>query len=301
MMNRSDRRKQLQVGLNTVFGLEYDRYPEEWRDIYDVETSEKAYEEDVMEVGLGEAPVKPEGSAIEYDEGYETYVVRYTHETIALAFAITEEAEEDNLYGSVGSRSSKQLARALQRTKEVKGGALLNNGFDSNFPGGDGVALFSTAHPLGGGGVLSNTLGTPADLSESAMEEALIIISEWTDERGIPIRAQVKKLIVPPELMFVSTRLLMTPYQPDTSDNNVNAIYKLGSIGDGFSVNHQLTDTDAWFFITDVQDGFKHFVRRPVKKGLEGDFETGNLRYKASERYSFGFSNPRCGFGVPGA
>lgn len=297
MMNRSDFRKQLQVGLNAVFGLEYDRYPEEWRDMFDVETSEKAFEEDVMQVGLGAAPFKAEGAPILYDDGFESFTVRYQHQTVALAFAITEEAEEDNLYGSIGQRMSKSLARGLQRTKEVTGANIFNNGFDSNFPGGDGVSLFNTAHPLGGGATLANTFATPAQLAESSMEDMLTTISAWVDERGIPVRAQVERLIVPPQLMFVATRLLMTPYQPDTGDNNINAIFKLGSIRDGFSVNHQLTDPARWFFKTNVPDGLKHFVRRPVKRGLEGDFETGNLRYKASERYSFGFSNPRCAAG----
>lgn len=293
MMNRTDFRRQLQEGLNTVFGLEYDRHPEEWRDIFDVETSQKAYEEDVLMYGMGAAPVKPEGEGIAYDDGGESYVARYHHETIALGFAITEEAEEDGLYGSIGQKMGRALARSLLHTKEVKGANILNNGFSASFPGGDGVALFSTAHPLAGGGVLSNKLSTPADLSEAALEELLILISEWTDDRGIPIRAQAVKLIVPTELQFVATRLLMTPYQPDTGDNNINAIYKLGSIRDGFTVNHRLTDPDAWFVKTDVPDGLKHFVRKAVSGGVEGDFETGNMRYKKRERYSFGWTDWR--------
>lgn len=301
MMTRSDFRKQLQEGLNAVFGVEYKRHPEEWRAIFDVENSSKAFEEDVMEVGLGAAPVKPEGAAIEYDEGFETYVARYRHETIALAFAITEEAEEDNLYGSIGNRMSRALARSLQHTKEVKGANILNFGFDTNFPGGDGVPLFSASHPLGGGGVLSNTLATPADLSESSMEELMNQIADWTDDRGLPMKAMITKLMIPVELQFVAARLLMSPYQPDTGDNNINAIHKLGAIRDGYAINHYLTDPDAWFFKTDVQDGLKHFVRRAVKRGLEGDFETGNMRYKASERYSQGWSNWRGAAGSPGA
>jgi hypothetical protein len=293
MMNRSDFRKQLQEGLNTVFGLEYERHPEEWRDIYDVESSQKAYEEDVLMFGLGAAAVKPEGAPIDYDDGGESFVARYQHETIALGFAITEEAEEDGLYGSIGAKMSRALARSLIHTKEVKGAAVLNNGFNANFPGGDGVALFSTAHPLAGGGTLSNTLATPADLSEAALEEILILMGEWTDDRGIPIRAQAVRLIVPTELQFIATRLLMTPYQPDTGDNNINAMYKLGSIRDGFSVNHRLTDPDAWFIKTDVPDGMKHFVRKAVSGGVEGDFETGNMRYKKRERYSFGYTDWR--------
>jgi hypothetical protein len=293
MMNRSDFRKQLQEGLNTVFGLEYERHPEEWRDIYDVESSQKAYEEDVLMFGLGAAAVKPEGAPIDYDDGGESFVARYQHETIALGFAITEEAEEDGLYGSIGAKMSRALARSLIHTKEVKGAAVLNNGFNAGFPGGDGVALFSTAHPLAGGGTLSNTLATPADLSEAALEEILILMGEWTDDRGIPIRAQAVRLIVPTELQFIATRLLMTPYQPDTGDNNINAMYKLGSIRDGFAVNHRLTDPDAWFIKTDVPDGMKHFVRKAVSGGVEGDFETGNMRYKKRERYSFGYTDWR--------
>lgn len=293
MMNRTDFRRQLQEGLNTVFGLEYDRHPEEWRDIFDVETSQKAYEEDVLMYGLGAAPVKPEGDGIEYDEGGESYVARYNHETIALGFAITEEAEEDGLYGSLGQKMARALARSLLHTKEVKGANVLNNGFSASYPGGDGVALFSTAHPLAGGGTLANKLSTPADLTEAALEELLLVIADWTDDRGIPIRAQAVKLIVPTELQFVATRLLMTPYQTDTGDNNISAIYKLGSIRDGFAVNHRLTDPDAWFIKTDQPDGLKHFVRKAVSGGVEGDFETGNMRYKKRERYSFGWSDWR--------
>lgn len=300
MMNRADIRKQLQEGLNTVFGLEYDRHPEEWRDIYDVETSQKAFEEDVLMFGLGEAAVKPEGAPIDYDDGGESYVARYLHETIALAFAITEEAEEDGLYGSIGAKMSRALARSLLHTKEVKGASILNNGFNAAFPGGDGVALFSTAHPLAGGGLLSNTLATPADLSEAALEEILILMGEWTDDRGIPIRAQAVKLVVPTELQFIATRLLMTQYQPDTGDNNINAMYKLGSIRDGFCVNHRLTDPDAWFIKTDVADGLKHFVRKAVSGGVEGDFETGDMRYKKRERYSFGWTDFRGAVASPG-
>jgi len=292
-MNRAQFKKQLQEGLNTIFGMEYDRHPDEWREIFQVETSQKAYEEDVLMYGLGAAQVKAEGEAVAYDEGGESYVARYHHETIALAFAITEEAEEDGLYGSIGAKMARALARSLKFTKEVKGAAILNNAFNASYPGGDGVSLLSTSHPLAGGGVLANKLATPADLSEPALEELLILISEWTDDRGIPIRAQVVKLIVPTELQFVATRLLMTPYQPDSESNNINAIYKLGSVRDGFAVNHYLTDPDAWFAKTDVPDGLKHFVRKAVSGGVEGDFETGNMRYKKRERYSFGWTDWR--------
>lgn len=293
MMTRSDFRRQLQEGLNTIFGLEYDRHPEEWREIFDVETSQKAYEEDVLMYALGPAPVKPEAEALQYDDGGESYSARYVHETIALGFAISEEAEEDGLYGSFGNKLSRGLARSMQHTKEVKGANVLNNGFDSGFPGGDDQPLFSTAHPLAGGGVLANKLPTPADLSEPAIEELLILISEWTDDRGIPIRAQAIKLIVPPELQFVATRLLFSQYQTDTGDNNISAIYKLGSIRDGFCVNHRLTDPDAWFIKTDVQDGLKHFVRKAISGGVEGDFDTGTVRFKKRERYSFGWTDWR--------
>jgi hypothetical protein len=298
---RSDQRKQLQLGLNTIFGLQYNEWPELWRDIFTVENSEKAYEEEVMQSGLGAASVKPEGAGVEYDDMYETYVARYQHDTIAKAVAITEEAVEDNLYASVGQRIAKALARSMKYTKEMRAANVLNFGFDSNYAGGDGVQLFSTAHPLGGGGTLANTLATPADLSESSLEEAAIQIADWTDERGIPVRAMIKKMIIPTALQFVAARLLMTQYQPDTQNNNINALYKLGTIENGFSVNRYITDPDSWYLKTDVDNGLKHFVRRPLKKGLEGDFETGNLRYKVSERYSQGWSDPRGAWASPGA
>lgn len=300
MMNRSDFRRQLQEGLNAVFGMDYDRYQEEWRDGFDVETSQKAFEEDVLMYGLGEAPVKNEGDAIQYDEGAESYTARYNHETIALGFAITEEAEEDGLYGSIGQKMSKGLSRSFLQTKEVKGANVFNNGFSSSFPGGDGVSLFSTAHPLANGSVLSNKLATPADLAEAAMEALLVQISQWTDERGIPIKPDIVRLLIPTQLQFVATRLLMTPYQPDTGDNNINAIFKLGSIRDGFSINHRFTDPQGWFFKTDVSDGLKHFVRKAISGGVEGDFETGNMRYKKRERYSFGWTDWRGAAGSEG-
>jgi len=301
MMTRNNFRRQLQEGLNTVFGLEYDRHPEEWPDIFDVETSQKAYEEDVLMYALGPAPVKAEAEAMQYDDGGESYVARYHHETIVLGFAISEEAEEDGLYGSFGNKLSRGLARSHLHTKEVKGANILNNGFSSSFPGGDGVPLFSTAHPLAGGGVLANKLQTPADLSEASLEEILILMSEWTDDRGIPIRAQAKKLIVPPELQFVATRLLFSQYQTDTGDNNISAIYKLGSVRDGFSVNHRLTDPDAWFIKTDVADGLKHFVRKAISGGVEGDFDTGTVRFKKRARYSFGWTDWRGSVASEGA
>lgn len=301
VMLRAHERKQLQEGLNTIFGLSYKEWPEQWREIFTVESSDKAFEEDVLQAGLAGASVKPEGSGVEYDEMYEVYTARYTHETIAKAVAITEEAVEDNLYASVGARISKQLAIAMRYTREVKSADVLNYGFDSNFAGGDGQPLFSTAHPLGGGGTLSNTLATPADVSESSLEEAIIQIGDWTDERGIPKRASGIKLIIPTALQFVAYRILNAEGQPDTNDNNPNALRKLGILQNGFSINRYLTDPDAWFIKTDVPDGLKAFTRVALKRGLEGDFETGNLRYKVRERYSQGWSDPRGMFGSPGA
>lgn len=301
VMNRATFRKELQEGLNTVFGMEYRRYTQEWKEIFTVERSEKAYEEDVLLAGLAGAPVKAEGGPVSYDSGGEAFTSRYVHETIALAFAITEEAEEDNLYGSVGAKYSKALARSMVHTKEVKGAAVLNNGFDSDYPGGDGVELFSTSHPLWGGGTQANTFTTQADLSETSLEEACITISKWTDERGIPIAVLPQKLAVPPDLCFVAERLLMTEKRPGTADNDVNAIRNKGKFPGGYCENHRLTDPDAWFIVTDAMDGLKHMVRINVQRGVEGDFETGNMRYKARERYSFGWSDYRGAFGSSGS
>lgn len=300
-MNRADFRKQLQEGLNAVFGMEYRRYPEEWRDIFDIERSMKAFEEDVLMAGFAGAPVKPEGEGVFYDQGAESYVARYTHETIALAFAITEEAEEDGLYGSLGNKYSRALARSMQHTKEVRGADIINNGFDTNFNGGDGVPLFSASHPQFGGGVQANTLATPADLAEASLEQAAIDVSEFDDDRGIPLAAQITKLIIPTELQFVATRILMSPYRTNTGDNDINAIYTLGTVNDGFCVNHRLTDPDQWTLKTDVPDGLKHFIRKKISRGIEGDFETGNLRYKTRERYSFGWSDWRGAYSSPGS
>jgi hypothetical protein len=300
MMNRAQFRKQLQEGLNTVFGMEYKRYPEEYKYVFAIERSMKAFEEDVLLVGFDAAPVKPEGASIDYDEGGESYVSRYTHETIALAFAITEEAEEDGLYGSLGAKYARALARSLQQTKEVKGADVLNNGFDPLFPGGDGVSLFNASHPQWGGGVQANTPAAPTDLSEAALEQIAIDISEFDDDRGIPMAAQIRKLIIPTQLQFVATRILQSEYRPGTGDNDLNAMKALGTIPEGFSVMHRLTDPDAFYLLTDVPDGLKHFVRKNVARGIEGDFETGNLRYKARERYSFGWSDWRGAYGSPG-
>lgn len=299
-MNRADFRKQLQEGLNTVFGMEYARYPEEWKYLFAIERSVKAFEEDVLLAGFDAAPVKPEGEGVAYDEGAESYVARYTHETIALAFSITEEAEEDGLYGSIGSKYARALARSLQQTKEVKGADVLNNGFDVTFIGGDGVPLFSASHPQFGGGVQANTPAIAADLSEASLEQAAIDISEFDDDRGIPIACQIKKMAVPTQLQFVATRILQSPYRTGTGDNDINAINTLGTVADGFCVNHRFTDPDAWFLLTDCPDGLKHFVRKNVQRGIEGDFETGNLRYKARERYSYGWSDWRGAYGSPG-
>lgn len=300
-LSRADFRKQLQEGLNTVFGMAYKSYAEEWRQIFKVENSSKAFEEDVLMAGFGAAPVKGEGAGVEYDEAAESYVARYNHETIALAFAITEEAEEDGLYGALGAKYAKALARSLQHTKEVKGSNILNNGFSASFPGGDGVALFSTSHPLWGGGTQSNKLATPADLSEAALEEAMIQIADWVDERGIPIAVMAESLVIPTELTFIAERILKSPYRPGTSENDINALNKGGYLPKGVKINHRLTDPDAWFIITDCPDGLKHMVRKKVSRGVEGDFETGNMRYKARERYSFGWSDYRGAFGSEGA
>lgn len=302
VMNRAQFRHQLQLGLNTVFGLEYKRYPEEWRDLFDISPSKKAYEEDVLMTGFGGAQVKPEGRGVAYDAGSEAWVARYKHDTIALAFAITEEAVEDGLYGDLGAKFAKALARSMQHTKEVNGANVLNNGFTAGaYAGGDGVALFSTSHPLVGGGVLSNTPSTPANLAEASLEDAMIQISNWTDDKGIPVALQAQKLVIPPALGFVAERLLKSTGRPGTPDNDINAMKSMGMIPQGASINHRLTDTNAWYLKTDANDGLKHFSRKSLQRGMEGDFETGNLRFKARERYSFGFTDPRGCYGSPGA
>jgi hypothetical protein len=298
-MTRAQFRKQLQDGLNTVFGMEYKRYPEQWRELYTVEKSEKAFEEDQLLVGLGGAVLKPEGSAITYDEGGESWTARYNHDTIGLAFALTEEAMEDNLYGDIGAKYAKSLARSLQFTKEVNGAEPLNDGF-SSYLTGDGVSVFDASHPLWGGGVFSNTMSA-ADLAEASLEDATIQIGEYVDDRGIPIMCQVKKLVVPRAEIYNAQRILTATKRVETADNDPNAMKDMNVIRDGFCVNDYLSDADSWFLTTDCPDGAKHFQRRPVKRGIEGDFETGNMRYKATERYSNGVTNPRGWFGVPGA
>jgi len=300
-ISRAQLLKELLPGLNALFGLEYARYGEEHKEIFETETSERSFEEETKLSGFSAAPVKNEGSAIAYDNAQEVFTARYTHETIALGFSLTEEAIEDNLYDSLSSRYTKALARAMAYTKQTKAAAVLNNGFSSTYPGGDGVALFSTQHPLVSGGYNSNTPSTPADLNETSLEAAVIQIAGWTDERGLLIAAKPRKLVVPPALMFVATRLLETELRVATADNDINAIKNNGSIPEGYTVNHFLTDTNAWFLTTDVPNGLKHFVRTPMATSMDGDFDTGNVRYKARERYSFGWSDPLGMFGSPGA
>jgi len=300
-ISRAQLLKELLPGLNALFGLEYARYGEEHKEIYETETSERSFEEETKLSGFSAAPVKPEGSAIQYDNGQEAWTARYTHETIAMGFAITEEAVEDNLYDSLSARYTKALARAMAYTKQVKAAYVLNNAFTGGPTYGDGQVLCSTAHPLVSGGTNSNRPTTGADLNETSLENAVIQIAGWTDERGLLIAAKPQKLIVPPSLQFVATRLLETELRVGTTDNDINAIKNNGSIPDGYRVNHFLTDTNAWFLITDVPNGLKHFVRTPMSTGMDGDFDTGNVRYKARERYSFGVSDPLGIFGSPGS
>ena len=300
-ISRAQLLKELLPGLNALFGLEYAKYGEEHKEIYETETSERSFEEETKLSGFSAAPVKNEGSAIAYDNAQEAWTTRYNHETIALGFSITEEAIEDNLYDSLSARYTKSLARAMAYTKQVKAAAVLNNGFSSSYPGGDGVALFSTAHPLVSGGTNSNTPSTQSDLNETSLEAAVIQIAAWTDERGLLIAAKPVKLIVPPNLMFVAKRLLDTELRVSTADNDINAIKQMGAIPGGYTVNHFLTDTNAWFLTTDVPNGLKHFVRTPLQNSMDGDFDTGNVRYKARERYSFGWSDPLGMFGSSGS
>jgi hypothetical protein len=300
-ISRSQLLKELLPGLNALFGNEYKRYEEEHKAIFETETSERSFEEETKLSGFGSAPVKGEGASIAYDNAQEAWTARYNHETIALGFAITEEAMEDNLYGSLSARYTKSLARSMANTKQVKAANILNNGFSTSFPGGDGKPLFDTQHPLVSGGVNSNEPSTPADLNETSLEAAIIQIAAWTDERGLLIAARPRKLIIPPSLMFIATRLLETELRTGTADNDTNAIRSMGAIPEGYGVNHYLTDTDAWFLKTDVPNGLKHFVRAPLSQTMDGDFDTGNVRYKARERYSFGFSDPLGMFGSPGA
>jgi Mu-like prophage major head subunit gpT len=302
-ISRAQLLKELLPGLNALFGLEYKRYGEEHKEIYETESSERSFEEETKLSGFSAAPVKNEGTAIAYDNAQEAWTARYNHQTIALGFSLTEEAVEDNLYDTLSARYTKALARAMAYTKQVKSAAVLNNGFNTNgsYNGGDGVSLFNTAHPLVGGGTNSNTQSTATDLNETALENAVIQIAAWTDERGLLIAAQPRKLVVPPALQFVATRLLETELRVSTADNDINAIKNNGSIPEGYTINHFLTDTNAYFLTTDVPNGMKHFERIPLSTSMDGDFDTGNVRYKARERYSFGWSDPLGMWGSPGA
>jgi hypothetical protein len=299
-ISRAQLLKELLPGLNALFGLEYARYGEEHKEIYETETSERSFEEETKLSGFSAAPVKNEGSAIAYDNAQEAFTARYTHVTIAQGFSLTEEAIEDNLYDSLSGRYTKALARSMAYTKQVRAAAVLNTGFTAAV-GGDGQPLFSASHPLVSGGTNSNIPTTPADLNETSLEAAVIQISLWTDERGLLIASKPRKLIVPPALQFVATRLLETELRVGTNDNDINAIKNNGSIPEGYTINHYLTDTNAWFLCTDVPNGMKHFVRTPLQNSMDGDFDTGNVRYKARERYSFGFSDPLGMFGSAGA
>ena len=305
-ISRAQLLKELLPGLNALFGLEYSRYGEEHKEIYSVETSERSFEEETKLSGFSAAPVKNEGQAISYDNGQEAWTARYNHETIALGFSVTEEAVEDNLYDSLSARYTKALARGMAYTKQVKAAAVLNNGFNAQFTYGDGATLFAgtsatTGHPLVSGGWNQNRPFVGADLNETSLEAAVIQIAAWVDERSLLIAAKPKKLIVPPSLMFVATRLLETSLRVGTTDNDINAIKNNGSIPEGYTVNHFLTDTNAWFLTTDVPNGLKHFVRTPMSTSMDGDFDTGNTRYKARERYSFGVSDPLGIYGSPGS
>jgi hypothetical protein len=300
-ISRAQLLKELLPGLNALFGMEYKTYGEEHKEIYETETSERSFEEEAKLAGFSAAPVKNEGAAIAYDNAQEAWTARYNHETIAMGFSITEEAMEDNLYDSLSARYTKSLARAMAYTKQVKAASILNNGFNASFTYGDGQALFSTAHPLVSGGTNSNRPATAADLNETSLEAAVIQIAGWTDERGLLIAAKPRKLIVPPQLQFVATRLLETSLRVGTTDNDINALKNNGSIPEGYTVNHFLTDTNAWFLKTDVPNGLKHFVRVPLATSMDADFDTGNNRFKARERFSFGVSDPLGMFASPGA
>jgi hypothetical protein len=302
-ISRSQLLKELLPGLNALFGLEYAKYGEEHKEIYETETSERSFEEETKLSGFGAAPVKSEGAAVEYDNAQEAFTARYTHETVAMGFAITEEASEDNLYDSLGARYTKALARAMAYTKQVKAASVLNKGFTGtgNPTYGDGKVLFATDHPLVSGGTNSNRFTTGSDLNETSLEDAVIQIAAWTDERGLLIAAKPRKLIIPPALQFVATRILESQQRVGTADNDVNAIMTTGAIPEGYTVNHYLTDSNAFFLTTDVPNGLKHFVRTPMATSMDGDFDTGNVRYKARERYSFGVSDPLGMFGSPGA
>ena len=300
-ISRAQLLKELLPGLNALFGMEYATYGEEHKELFEVETSERSFEEETKLSGFSAAPVKSEGSGIQYDNAQEAWTARYNHETIALGFSLTEEAIEDNLYDSLSKRYTKSLARAMAYTKQVKGASVINNGFSAAVTGGDGVAMFSTAHPLVNGASNSNTFTTQADLNETSLEAAVIQIAAWTDERGLLIAAKPRKLVVPPGLMFVAKRLLDTELRVGTTDNDINALKAMGSVPEGYKVNHFITDSNSWYLLTDVPNGLKHFVRTPLANSMDGDFDTGNVRYKSRERYSFGWSDPLGAFGSAGS
>ena len=298
-INRAQLAKELEPGLNALFGMEYSRYENEHAEIFDQETSDRAFEEEVMLMGFGEAAVKQEGAAVQFDTATESFTARYTHETVALAFSLTEEAVEDNLYDTLSARYTRSLARSMAYTKQVKATNILNNAFTT--AGGDGVSLVNTAHPTALGGTFSNQSATNADLNETSLEQAMIDIAGFIDERGLKIAMQGRKLIIPVNTQFVADRVLNSTLRVGTADNDINAMRNMGMLPDGYVVNHYLLDTDAFFIKTDAPNGFKHFVRAPLTTGMEGDFDTGNMRYKARERYSFGFSDPRCVYGSQGS
>ena len=300
-ISRAQLAKELEPGLNALFGMEYGRYENQHSEIYTTESSDRAFEEEVMLSGFGAAPVKQEGSGVSFDDANESFTARYNHETIALAFAITEEAVEDNLYDRISARYTRALARSMAHTKQVKAAAVLNNAFDSTVTGGDGKELCATDHPLITGGTFANEPSTAADLNETSLEDALISIAGFVDERGLKIALRGTKLIIPRQLQFTAERLMSSVLRSATSDNDVNAIRSMGMLPQGYTVNDFLTDTDAFFIMTDTPRGFLHFERTPLSTNMEADFDTGNMRYKARERYSFGFSDPRCVFGSPGA
>ena len=300
-ISRAQLVKELEPGLNALFGMEYTRYEDETKEIFETESSDRAFEEEVLITGFGNAPVKREGDGVEFDTAYEGYTARYTHETIALAFALTEEAVEDNLYDRLGARYTKALARSMAHTKQVKGANVLNNAFSSSYTGGDGLSLVNSSHTLAGGGTFSNRPSTYVDLNETSLEDSLITVSTFVDDRNLTLALQGMKLVVPPQLQFIAERLLETPGRVGTADNDINALKNMGMISQGYAVNHFLTDTDAWFVLTDCPDGMKHFERTSLSTNMEGDFDTGNVRFKARERYSFGWSNPRGIYGSSGA
>jgi hypothetical protein len=296
-ISRAQLVKELEPGLNALFGLEYNRYENQHAQVFPSETSDRAFEEEVMLSGFASAPTKQEGAGVVFDTAGETFTARYTHETIALAFSITEEAIEDNLYDRLAARYTRALARSMSNTKQVKAAAVLNNAQVTTVTGGDGVSLINASHPLATGGTFSNVLATAADLNETSLEQSLIDIQSFVDERGLKIALNGVKMVLPKELQFTAERLMKSPQRVGTADNDINAIANMGMVPQGYVVNNFLTDTDSFFLLTDAPNGFKHFVRSPIKTAMEGDFDTGNVRFKARERYSFGFSDPRCVFG----